>query len=346
MASVTDYLTTFLPIWDATSHDPAATQRGAALLAAGAIMPDAQGWRVKDDHNVYRVHYTPPPYLCNCTRSDCAHVAAVALMVQATLLVARARYGGNLLDLQAHIGRELPTSRGHRRHLLRALWAASDRERRHAEQMKQRAARRQPSPTRLSRTQERQLAAEARLAATSPKRELHQAGYRVQQCVLCRTQYARRTKIWAKFLCPRCHSPAMLTEMRRVRCHNRQASERRHGSGVCFLHWIAALDAFGWGCAYCGRAGEITLDHFIPQAVGGVTCKTNVVPACERCNVTKGHTLPHELPFPRRRVWRVAVYLGSQADEQPWPPRTGPARPTDQASGQLTGEALAAWLGA
>ena len=189
-------------------------------------------------------------------------------MVQAALLVARARYGGDLLYLQADIGRELPPSSGHRRHLLRALWAASDRERRHAEQMKQQSDRRQPAPTPLSRTQECQLAAEARLAAMSPKRELHQAGYRVQQCVLCRTQYARRTRAWAKFLCPRCYSPEMQSEMRRVRSHNRQAHRDRRGSGLAFPYWVKALRAFGWGCAYCGRTSEITLDHFIPQAEG------------------------------------------------------------------------------
>ena len=347
MASVTDYLSTILPIWGDVSHDLAAIQQGAALLASGAVKATHAGWHVSDGAT-HLVHYRYPAYRCTCGAADCAHREAVALAVQATLLVARARYSGNLSDLQSHVGRELPAASGHRCHLLKALWAATDRERRHAERVAAHSAEREPVPLPLSTSHEGQLAAEALLAATRPKRELHRAGYHVLTCVLCRTRYARRTKSWAKFLCPRCHTPEMLTEMRRVRTYNRQASERRYGSGVCFLDWLKALRAFGWGCAYCGEAfdGSLTLDHFIPQAAGGATCKTNVVPACESCNCEKNDALPAALSFSKRRVWRVATYLESQADAAPpWPPRRGPARPTDQASGALSMAELTAWMG-
>ena len=51
-----------------------------------------------------------------------------------------------------------------------------------------------------------------------------------------------------------------------------------------------------WGCcAYCGRSsgerGEpltMTLDHVRPRAFGGADLRSNLVPACRRCNTAKG----------------------------------------------------------
>jgi len=41
-------------------------------------------------------------------------------------------------------------------------------------------------------------------------------------------------------------------------------------------------------CQYCGARGELTFDHVIPRARGGVTSWENVVAACSRCNLRKG----------------------------------------------------------
>jgi hypothetical protein len=48
----------------------------------------------------------------------------------------------------------------------------------------------------------------------------------------------------------------------------------------------------GWDgcCAYCGCEPEkLTLDHVIPKAKGGTTERSNLVPACAGCNVSKNH---------------------------------------------------------
>lgn len=43
------------------------------------------------------------------------------------------------------------------------------------------------------------------------------------------------------------------------------------------------------GCAYCGEGmNAITLDHVQAKAVGGKDSRTNLVPACEKCNSMKG----------------------------------------------------------
>jgi 5-methylcytosine-specific restriction endonuclease McrA len=41
-------------------------------------------------------------------------------------------------------------------------------------------------------------------------------------------------------------------------------------------------------CQYCGAKGDLTFDHVVPRARGGVTSWENVVAACGPCNLRKG----------------------------------------------------------
>lgn len=41
-------------------------------------------------------------------------------------------------------------------------------------------------------------------------------------------------------------------------------------------------------CQYCGSKGDLTFDHVVPRAAGGVTSWENVVAACSPCNLRKG----------------------------------------------------------
>ena len=41
-------------------------------------------------------------------------------------------------------------------------------------------------------------------------------------------------------------------------------------------------------CQYCGAKGDLTFDHVVPRASGGVTSWENVVAACSSCNLKKG----------------------------------------------------------
>ena len=41
-------------------------------------------------------------------------------------------------------------------------------------------------------------------------------------------------------------------------------------------------------CQYCGARGDLTFDHVVPRAAGGVTSWENVVAACGPCNLRKG----------------------------------------------------------
>lgn len=44
---------------------------------------------------------------------------------------------------------------------------------------------------------------------------------------------------------------------------------------------------FGNCCAYCGGDGPLHLDHVQPLSRGGLHTPGNLVPACQRCNISK-----------------------------------------------------------
>jgi 5-methylcytosine-specific restriction endonuclease McrA len=43
-----------------------------------------------------------------------------------------------------------------------------------------------------------------------------------------------------------------------------------------------------FSCQYCGARDNLTFDHVVPRAKGGITSWENVVAACSRCNLKKG----------------------------------------------------------
>ena len=47
---------------------------------------------------------------------------------------------------------------------------------------------------------------------------------------------------------------------------------------------------YGWGgfCAYCRCERATTLDHLKPKARGGSSLRSNLIPACQSCNHSKG----------------------------------------------------------
>ncbi|WP_456386256.1 HNH endonuclease [Profundibacter sp.] len=48
----------------------------------------------------------------------------------------------------------------------------------------------------------------------------------------------------------------------------------------------------GFCCQYCGAKGDLTFDHVVPRAAGGITSWSNVVAACSPCNLRKAaHSL-------------------------------------------------------
>ncbi len=56
-------------------------------------------------------------------------------------------------------------------------------------------------------------------------------------------------------------------------------------------------------CAYCGRAvsfAEASMDHVVPQSLGGPAAWDNLVNACRRCNEKKANRTPEQAGMPLR----------------------------------------------
>ena len=54
-------------------------------------------------------------------------------------------------------------------------------------------------------------------------------------------------------------------------------------------------------CQYCGNKGDLTFDHVLPRARGGITSWGNVVAACSPCNLKKGSRLLHNTNMQLRK---------------------------------------------
>lgn len=75
-------------------------------------------------------------------------------------------------------------------------------------------------------------------------------------------------------------------------------------------------------CQYCGSVKHLTIDHVLPRSKGGKTSWTNLVTACNRCNVNKGNKTPEEagmplkiLPFKPTLSYFLADYAERHAEE-------------------------------
>jgi hypothetical protein len=62
--------------------------------------------------------------------------------------------------------------------------------------------------------------------------------------------------------------------------------------GVRGSDWTSLVCRYGGRCAYCGVAlDKIYMDHVIPLVKGGRDAIGNVLPACFKCNMSKGSKL-------------------------------------------------------
>ena len=79
--------------------------------------------------------------------------------------------------------------------------------------------------------------------------------------------------------------------------------------------WEAIQKQFDNKCAYCGKEGIMTLDHFIPQEREGEYTHNNIVPACKRCNSSKHSRdffewYPKYRCYSKKREKKILKFLG------------------------------------
>lgn len=64
-----------------------------------------------------------------------------------------------------------------------------------------------------------------------------------------------------------------------------------------------------FSCQYCGKKEDLTFDHLIPRALGGLTRWDNVVTACAPCNLAKGSELAADVGMiPMQEPYRPTVF--------------------------------------
>jgi len=128
---------------------------------------------------------------------------------------------------------------------------------------------------------------------------------------------------------------------RRRRAHARAMRARYSAAGRAAF--AALLEAAGRQCAYCSRTGvPLEADHFHPPSRGGAETVENVVPACRRCNGSKGNKLwPNEwrpldpdarpnlaLLAPHAERAALAGAYAAPPEEQTLPVRNAALRPS------------------
>ena len=72
-------------------------------------------------------------------------------------------------------------------------------------------------------------------------------------------------------------------------------------------------------CQYCGSVKQLTIDHIIPRSKGGKSSWTNLVTACNRCNVLKGDKTLEQVGMHLRTepfVPSLSYFLASYAERQ------------------------------
>ncbi len=97
------------------------------------------------------------------------------------------------------------------------------------------------------------------------------------------------------------------------RAHPEQAREssRRHQhlkrasapiTDVTLGTWRELVELWDNCCAYCGTTTKMTQDHVRPLTRGGLHLASNLLPACLRCNQSKGYRLLSEWPRYQRML--------------------------------------------
>lgn len=101
--------------------------------------------------------------------------------------------------------------------------------------------------------------------------------------ILNREHYIQKAREWSKT------NPAKaLAKKQRRRA--RIAGVR---NTLTLAEWQEIKARFGYRCAYCHRrVNVLTQDHVIPLSRGGEHAVTNIVPACRKCNCSKGTKPP------------------------------------------------------
>lgn len=82
----------------------------------------------------------------------------------------------------------------------------------------------------------------------------------------------------------------LVRAQRSISNHKRRSMKKQAIACFGFDDWQKCLEYFDRKCAYCGESNELlTKDHVIPVSRGGGFVPSNIVCACQTCNISKGN---------------------------------------------------------
>ncbi len=74
----------------------------------------------------------------------------------------------------------------------------------------------------------------------------------------------------------------------REKCNGYVRAKRLKIGKFDYAKWTKRLEYYGGKCVYCGSCESIEIEHRIPVSRGGTNLPANLVPACQKCNRSKG----------------------------------------------------------
>ena len=119
--------------------------------------------------------------------------------------------------------------------------------------------------------------------------------------------------------CADCRAVELAREKARIHTQNARAAAAGLPADLTLDQWLQTLADFNGLCAYCQQRPFEHLEHFIPIDAGGGTTVGNCVPACGRCNYSKGADdpgLPQGELLDQNPRQRVGQYLAARADAE------------------------------
>lgn len=122
---------------------------------------------------------------------------------------------------------------------------------------------------------------------TPERREKHRIDNRKPERLLQKREY-RKTEHYKQVSDAYWHSETG-KQVKATVAHRRRARLKSLVSDLTAVQWRMVLQLFDGKCAYCGSAEHIQQEHVIPVSRGGGTTIGNIVPACRKCNISKGN---------------------------------------------------------
>lgn len=104
-------------------------------------------------------------------------------------------------------------------------------------------------------------------------------------------------------------------KIKAVHSEKRRAMKHNADLGFTLNDWESLIKEFNGECAYCGTKCKPTQDHIIPLINGGMHTKSNIVPACSRCNSSKhasdvGKWYKKQPFFSQEKYEKIILHIG------------------------------------